>query len=171
MKILVLSFVFAALGCTGPIVEETSVKQDVSEVRRDASQTVPEDAQVGRLKIWIAESEGKCVLSWTKLGVEYAKQSRSVDVRMAAPCGFVRDPVSLKPLHFTYQKGTDQRTVFLVTGGKTDPSATDNLRPDGCGTWIAKILVFRNRVEIAWSRDNGAAWCPTAGADEVMFAA
>ncbi|MCC7308921.1 MAG: hypothetical protein IT173_15260 [Acidobacteria bacterium] len=65
----------------------------------------------------------------------------------------------------------DRRTVLLVTGGKPDPKVKDEYQPNGCGTAVAKLRVFNDRVELASSGENGPPICPSSVVDEVFFAA
>lgn len=131
------------------------------------------EGSIGAFNVELRHVEGRCSLAYVTKHSTGSKGFKDLEVGMAAPCNFIRATwKELKPLSYTY--GTDVRrvTALLVTGGPpADPNIKDESQPKGCGTWMAKVLVFADRIEIEKSGFNGPPWCPSSGADEVMFAA
>jgi len=126
---------------------------------------------IGNFSLQLANRKGRCTLVYSNKNEGTPKDPKFLDLGMIGPCDFIRNTVSLQPIFHTYQKGEKRRSVMLITGGVPDPSATDQFQPNGCGTWQAKIRVFDDRIEMAWSGFNGPAWCPSSGADEKLYAA
>jgi hypothetical protein len=121
---------------------------------------------VGNFVLTLVRIQDRCTLRYK--GEDDVE--KSLDVGIGAPCEFIWTSREDKKLQtYTYLTGVDKRTAVLITGGPPDPYVKDALQPNGCGTALAKLRVFDNRIELAWSGFNGTPICPTRPVEEVMF--
>lgn len=166
MKLLSLPVVLGMFLCTGC--------QQPQENLESTPVVEPKTYFEGRIEgfnIRLHDVQNRCTLTYAPVGS--SADVADLDIGMDAPCDFIRASwKEFKPLIYTYGKDAKRVTVLLITGGPpADPTIKDEFQPDGCGTWMAKVLVFSNRIELEKSGWNGPPWCPSSGADEVMFAA
>jgi hypothetical protein len=126
--------------------------------------------KAGIYHLALVDRDGHCTLLHRKKDEAGREVLEEMDLRISAPCDFVRASwKNYEPLSYVYRKGSDRRTVFLITGGRPDPKVNDEFQPDGCGTALSKIRVFNNRVEVAWASQDGPPVCPSGGMEEVNF--
>ena len=129
------------------------------------------EGKIDAFHVELRDIEGRCVLTYLKKDSTGDGGPTDLEVGMTAPCNFIRARwKEFEPQSYTYQTSMNKRKVLLVTGGTPDSVVKDEFQPNGCGTWLAKIRFFDDRIEIARTGSNGPPWCPSEAADEVFFA-
>lgn len=170
MKVLFIPTALFLLGCLGSAAGDSSTV-NAGHVEYSRDEKVYADFFLDPFLLSLVDRDGLCTLKSHNKSQEDQVSTHSL--KMSGPCEFVRSPSKdHQPLFYTYQRGDKKRTVLIVTGGKPHPTIRDQFMPKGCGTYLAKVLVFRDHVEvIASGKENGPAACPSYGMDEVFFAA
>jgi hypothetical protein len=137
-------------------------------------------AIVDSFDITLVGRDGDCILIYSaRQQNPRGGSTNEIPLGIASPCEFVRAPwKDFEPQSYSYQKGAKRRTVLLVTGGKPHSSVSDRFMPNGCGTALSKIRVFRDRIEVdsppavqKESIEEDSPTCPSRPVDEVFFAA
>lgn len=174
MKGISLLVLIAGFASTCSVQNDSfnGVNSSVAENRPLTNDQVQQIFEVANFELRLVSLDGRCMLISKLVGDSSKDSRREFDLNMASPCDFVRQPSKgYPPLSYSYQHGKDRRTVLLVTGGQPDANVTDEFQPAGCGTSLAKIRVFDNRIEVVWAGENGSPVCPSRGLEEIFFAA
>lgn len=165
MKTIVILIGFFFVSCFNAVQKEVASREV-----NDPKEEIYSELSLATGKLTLLNREGRCTLVYEPKIDHENRGKTETDINMMAPCNFIRQPKSNEdPLYYVYGKGAEKRTVFLITGGPPDPSAKDRFQPNGCGTVLAKVRVFENRVELVRSGEIGYPICPSYGSDEVFF--
>ena len=153
---------------------------DVANSVHDPSPEVYATTKVNDVELTLRNENGLCALEYTT-DPRFQWQgagSKTVVLDMESPCNFVRLPGRLEePQVYAYpNQGPKGRKVLLIVGGKYDPESglqgSDQFMPQGCGSWMQKIIVDRSSIEVRFPAiQPGGTTCPSHGMDEVFFAA
>lgn len=175
MKKFYILLVFCIVSCThssslGPTRPANAFEQ--AEV--DLQEVDPPSFKVREFVFRLSEKEGRCVLRYRSA----RELSEEIDTNMEAPCDFIgRKTKPDPPQRFEFKQGADQVTVLLVTGGPPHPVFSDEFMQKGCGTRLARIRVYEDRVEIQPAPEPNqsptrepTSYCPSNPLDEVFFA-
>lgn len=140
-----------------------------TQVKEETYSTV----SVKNYSLTLKNLDGKCVLFYKNVRKTDENSEGNFALDFAAPCEFIRLPVdSEKAQFYTYGK-TEKVSIVMVTGGWTTSELPlkDRLQPQGCGTETQKIRIFDDRIEKGENRKSHMPICPSAGLDEVFYAA
>jgi hypothetical protein len=166
MKLLALTIVLLLMSCHKAAQDSIIVPPVV-----DVTDEIYAEVAIETGTVRLVNHDGECSLQYDRKGNSSGKNDQLTDIGIEAPCNFVRNPGGDRaPNFYTWQKGRNRRTVFLIVGGPPDPSKKDEFMPNGCGTRLAKIRVFDDRVELVRAGGIDDANCPSWGMDEVDFA-
>lgn len=130
--------------------------------------------RIGKFALRLNHVDSRCVVEASSDEVK----TKQIDTNMRGPCDFIGRRI--KPLFaqtYDFGEGQDKVTVLLVTGGPAHPRFRDNFMPEGCGTRLAKVRVYDDRIEVQRASEadestvtEPVAYCPSNPLDEVFFA-
>jgi hypothetical protein len=156
---------FTCLLAVMAIVALTACSPAAKKINRPPDNGVYATASIEGLDLSLVDRGGRCTLLYKGTGAE-----KELDLDMAVPCDFIRAKWSeYQPQVLYLGEGNEKRGVMFITGGPPHPTVKDDFQPGGCGTDLAKINVFSDRVEIAWFGPNQPPHCPSQEMDMVMF--
>lgn len=179
MKTIYFVFTLCMLSCSDSIGARMSPQSNVptpTPPNQVASKDDRPSFVVDKFTLRLAGKDGRCILQYrlTDSGGQWAEG----DLGMEAPCDFIgrkikKDP----PQKYVFNQGAKRVTVLLVTGGSPHPTFKDEFMANGCGTRLAKVRVYSDRVdtERASSREGlpnsePDVFCPSEPLDDVFFA-
>lgn len=139
----------------------------------DMSKDGPTLFVVGNFTLRASPSQGRCVLQYRS---KYEGSWQEYEMGMESPCDFVgRNIKTDPPQRYMFGSGNERVTILMMTGGPPHPRFNDEFMPAGCGTRLAKVRVYSDRVEVETASPSQPssepdAICPSKTLDEVIFA-
>ena len=166
------------ISCThSASVEPTHLADSIAsptQANLDSKKIYSLSVVVDKFVLRLSEKDGQCILQYRSKGEHWEE----LNTNMEAPCDFIGRKIKPDPpQRFEFKQGSDQVTILLITGGAPHSAFSDEFMPKGCGTQLAKIRVYSDRVEVQPAPEPNrspasepTSYCPSNPLDDVFFA-
>jgi len=171
-SILCFVFLFSCSNYRESEVQTDKVENEKKIIQPENKEQTYSTVSVNQFSMTLKNINGKCVLFYKNERKNNGQEEKNIPVDIDAPCEFIRMPGTIEPLSYTYGKKI-KKQIVMVTGGKPDPTSInwDKFQPQGCGTSLQKLIIFEDQIKTGEKSENVGTYCPSAGIDEVFFAA